>query len=158
MSRQAERICGIVQVHARRGSDDTDQLQQLIIDQATELRFLQEQLNLLIRKRLAASSEKYPGQHELFDEAEQEAAPEEGPVEDEASTELPYTHATRGVGETGSGVTLGETETVRQCCNWREIVTICMLPRVRYYVLSRPITHRWAFDLCCKKCMMAVPV
>jgi transposase len=38
----------------------------------TEVRFLREQVNLLLHKRFAASSEqyRYPGQHELFDEAE----------------------------------------------------------------------------------------
>ena len=43
-----------------------------LAENAIELRYLREQVNLLLHKRFAASSEKYrhPGQHELFDEAE----------------------------------------------------------------------------------------
>jgi transposase len=43
-----------------------------LAENAVELRYLREQVNLLLHKRFAASSEKYrhPGQHELFDEAE----------------------------------------------------------------------------------------
>ena len=50
---------------------DVDTLQQLIIDQATQLRYLQEQLNLALHRRFGKTSEKNPGQHELFDEPEQ---------------------------------------------------------------------------------------
>ena len=50
---------------------DIDTLQQLIISQATELRSLQEQLNLALHRRFGQTSEKHPGQHELFDEPEQ---------------------------------------------------------------------------------------
>jgi transposase len=55
--------------------EDVDQLRQLVINQAGELRFLREQFNLLMHQRFAASSEKYryPGQHELFDEVETSA-------------------------------------------------------------------------------------
>jgi len=51
--------------------DDVGTLKALIVDQATELRYLQEQLNLALHRRFGKSSEKNPGQHELFDEPEQ---------------------------------------------------------------------------------------
>ncbi|HJN51894.1 MAG: IS66 family transposase [Pseudomonadales bacterium] len=51
--------------------EDTETLQQLIISQATELRYLQEQLNLALYRRFGNRSEKNPGQHELFDESEE---------------------------------------------------------------------------------------
>ncbi len=51
--------------------DDVNTLKALIVDQATELRYLQEQLNLALHRRFGKSSEKNPGQHELFDEPEQ---------------------------------------------------------------------------------------
>jgi transposase len=56
--------------------EDVDELKQLIVDLAAETRFLREQFNLQIQRRFAASSEKqkYPGQHELFDEAEADEA------------------------------------------------------------------------------------
>lgn len=41
-----------------------------LAENETELRYLREQVNLLIHRRFAASSEKHPGQHELFDEPE----------------------------------------------------------------------------------------
>jgi len=50
--------------------EDVETLQQLIISQATELRSLQEQLNLSLHRRFGKTSEKHPGQHELFDEPE----------------------------------------------------------------------------------------
>jgi transposase len=50
---------------------DVETLQQLIISQGTELRYLQEQLNLALHRRFGKTSEKHPGQHELFDEPEQ---------------------------------------------------------------------------------------
>lgn len=64
--------------------DDVDKLKQLIIDLAAETRFLREQFNLQLHRRFAASSEKqrYPGQHELFNEAETEAATDEGEAAD----------------------------------------------------------------------------
>lgn len=64
--------------------DDIEQLQQLIIDQAGELRFLKEQVNLLLHRRFAASSEKlkHPGQHELFDEAETSDREDDTAVDD----------------------------------------------------------------------------
>jgi hypothetical protein len=51
--------------------DDVATLKALILNQATELRYLQEQLNLALHRRFGKSSEKNPGQHELFDEPEQ---------------------------------------------------------------------------------------
>ena len=51
--------------------DDVATLKALILNQATELRYLQEQLNLALHRRFGKSSEKDPGQHELFDEPEQ---------------------------------------------------------------------------------------
>lgn len=55
--------------------EDIDELKRMILDLAAETRFLREQFNLQMQRRFAASSEKhkYPGQHELFDEAEAEA-------------------------------------------------------------------------------------
>ena len=45
------------------------QKQQLAEDQK-ELHYLREQITLLLKKRFGASSEKHPGQQELFDEVE----------------------------------------------------------------------------------------
>ena len=59
--------------------DDTDQLKQLIVTQATELRYLQEQLNLALYRRFGNRSEKNPAQHELFDEPEQLVEQESDP-------------------------------------------------------------------------------
>ncbi|MFQ5645272.1 MAG: IS66 family transposase, partial [Thiogranum sp.] len=55
--------------------DDVDQLKQLLVEIAAENRFLREQFNLAMHRRYAASSERYryPGQGELFDEAEASA-------------------------------------------------------------------------------------
>lgn len=78
-----------------------DQAHQLSVYE-TELRYLREQVQLLLHKRFAASSEKhnYPGQQELFDEAELEVA--KTPVDpevsaDERSIEVPsHTRRKRG--------------------------------------------------------------
>lgn len=73
--------------------EDVDELKQLIVDLAAETRFLREQFNLHIHRRFAASSEKqkYPGQHELFDEAEAEATADEddGDAETEQAETVP---------------------------------------------------------------------
>ena len=42
-----------------------------LADRENELRLLREQLNLALHRRFGKSSEKNPGQHELFDEPEQ---------------------------------------------------------------------------------------
>jgi transposase len=67
---------------------DVDTLHQLIIDQGTELRYLQEQLNLALHRRFGKTSEKNPGQHELFDEPEQLLEQETEAVTDEDQAEI----------------------------------------------------------------------
>ncbi len=47
------------------------ELRNLLAKRDAELRYLQEQLNLALHRRFGKSSEKNPGQHELFDEPEQ---------------------------------------------------------------------------------------
>lgn len=56
-----------------------------LAEYVTELRFLREQVNLLIHKRFSASSEKYkyPGQHELFDEVESSTPAEAAAISDD---------------------------------------------------------------------------
>ena len=60
---------------------------QQLAENAIELRYLREQVNLLLHKRFAASSEKYrhPGQHELFDEVEDSVSET---VESDADTNM----------------------------------------------------------------------
>jgi hypothetical protein len=55
----------------------TEQNQSFITtlrDKDNQLQQLEEQIRLLLSKRFGTSSERHPGQHELFDEAEQETA------------------------------------------------------------------------------------
>jgi transposase len=61
--------------------DDPEALKSLLEDYHTQLQHkdnkllqLEEQIKLLLSKRFGTSSERHPGQHELFDEAEQETA------------------------------------------------------------------------------------
>ena len=65
--------------------DDPEALKSLLIEQHQQfvatlknkdnkLLQLEEQIRLLLSKRFGASSERHPGQHELFDEAEHETA------------------------------------------------------------------------------------
>jgi transposase len=64
--------------------DDPEALKSLLIEQNqnfvttlrnkdNKLQQLEEQIRLLLSKRFGTSSERHPGQHELFDETEQEA-------------------------------------------------------------------------------------
>ena len=80
--------------------DDANQLKELIVGMAGEIRFLREQFNLAIHRRFAASSEKarYPGQHELFDEAETQATDIEDEIADDAdgATDIPVTPRAKG--------------------------------------------------------------
>ncbi len=80
--------------------EDVDTLQQLIIDQAAELLSLQEQLNLALHRRFGKSSEKHPGQHELFDEPEQlveEAADDVAETDETDVIDIPaHQRKTRG--------------------------------------------------------------
>jgi transposase len=80
---------------------DVDTLQQLIISQPTELRYLQEQLNLALHRRFGKSSEKHPGQHELFDESEDILTQEDDELQtDDEETDVvevsPHQRKTRG--------------------------------------------------------------
>lgn len=82
--------------------DDIDALKSLVADQAvrneqlqSKIILLQEQLNLALARRYAASSEKIaPDQIRLFDEAEVEAQAE--PVEEDAITVPEHTRKKRG--------------------------------------------------------------
>lgn len=62
----------VIGKHLQRKDTLVHNKDQQLAENAVELRYLREQINLLLHKRFAASSEKYryPGQHELFDEAE----------------------------------------------------------------------------------------
>jgi transposase len=53
-------------------SDDPDTLKQIIVDLHEERDSLLEQLRIAIKREFGRSSEAAPGQHELFNEAEQE--------------------------------------------------------------------------------------
>jgi transposase len=77
--------------------DDPEALKSLLIEQSQqfvealkdkdhELLTLKEQIRLLLSKRFGASSERHPGQHEVFDEAEHETA--DGALESEAPPEV----------------------------------------------------------------------
>ena len=58
------------------------ELRNLLAKRDAELRYLQEQLNLALHRRFGKSSEKNPGQHELFDEPEQIIEEEADTVDD----------------------------------------------------------------------------
>lgn len=84
--------------------DDVDALKSLVADQVArneQLRsrvvILQEQLNLALARRYAASSEKIaPDQIRLFDEAEVEAEAQVEPVEEDAITVAEHARKKRG--------------------------------------------------------------
>lgn len=74
--------------------DDPDHLKALLSDtinqlaeRESEVIRLQEQLNLALHRRFGKSSEKNPGQHELFDEPEQIVEEEVNPVNDSEEIE-----------------------------------------------------------------------
>ncbi|MDE9504539.1 IS66 family transposase zinc-finger binding domain-containing protein, partial [Xenorhabdus bovienii] len=57
--------------------NDPAELKRLLIKQSQRLAFLEEQFRLAQQKRFGASSEAFPGQGELFNEAEEIALPAE---------------------------------------------------------------------------------
>ena len=78
--------------------DDPQQLKALLLDQThqltatkkqlknkdVEIKHLQEQLNIALHHRFGKSSEKHPGQHELFDEPEDMLEASDDLIEEES--------------------------------------------------------------------------
>ncbi|WP_275388077.1 IS66 family transposase zinc-finger binding domain-containing protein, partial [Xenorhabdus bovienii] len=66
--------------------NDPAELKRLLIKQSQRLAFLEEQFRLAQQKRFGASSEAFPGQGELFNEAEEIALPAETAAAQETLT------------------------------------------------------------------------
>ncbi|CDL82572.1 hypothetical protein [Xenorhabdus cabanillasii] len=66
--------------------NDPAELKRLLIKQSQRLAFLEEQFRLAQQKRFGASSEAFPGQGELFNEAEEIALPAETATAQETLT------------------------------------------------------------------------
>jgi hypothetical protein len=79
--------------------DDVDTLKSMVLAHRDRIQLLEEQIILFNHGKFGKSSEKYPQQAELFDEAEQEAddeAPLMAEVVEEESQAKPATKAKSG--------------------------------------------------------------